>query len=672
MPQQNITTASAPVMMLYIGGAIAQFLSAMPDATAFRYTAVRFTTFGQAWYFENFSKGATSYLGESLTYEATRNKDIHEATYVRYELPGLMNVQNCLDNTTDSTTYTLVEIVNSALATRYEVIAETTRASVSEEYFCASDVAAIGSTSALYRRRHEGQPYYTDGVAIAAIKSVDFEIGGQRMDRHDKYAIYTWLMLNSGSIGVPHDMCGLSSSSNSLELKEASMAFQVKYCPLVFSFCRAPSMGAPLISNMYNNLTLRMEFEPFSALICNYSGSGVSGSSGASRVFNQAALTQTHVMGSGTFTAPAGLDEVDINTQWYTRARKNELTLAESYARGRDLRTSNKCGYQTTAALTDTDLVQSNFPVSIVSRAYFLGPEERTAFASNAFNQIVECCQRLTETTTQAASKTFRVDQFQNAASTFYVCPIVKTSLAYNSYFDFGGAFDYIRQRTFPAITTIELSTNGAVLYQASDESFFRMVQPYAHHSNVLPWYRRVYAMNFGIRANARGPVQANGYMNFSRTANAMVTITFASNIWASHADGNDGVLANPTASTSTSVQLLFIVWNYNVRFVLCLTSIVVTLFCVQLYLLQLYLPLFACCLSISTLGASIPRWHCGLQVHAGQQLCVNLFVATKRKRAAQLLNYFVVLFQVFVYVCVCLCRIKPKLAQTRVCQYLL
>ena len=87
MPQQNFTTASAPVMMLYIGGAIAQFLSAMPDATAFRYTAVRFTTFGQAWYFENFSKGATSYLGESLTYEATRNKDIHEATYVRSSGP---------------------------------------------------------------------------------------------------------------------------------------------------------------------------------------------------------------------------------------------------------------------------------------------------------------------------------------------------------------------------------------------------------------------------------------------------------------------------------------------------------------------------------------------------------------------------------------------------------
>jgi hypothetical protein len=673
MPQQNFTTASAPVMMLYIGGAIAQFLSAMPDATAFRYTAVRFTTFGQAWYFENFSKGATSYLGESLTYEATRNKDIHEATYVRYELPGLMNVQYMTDDDTNSTQLNyLIEVLHPDLKQAYDDVAANApnstgvRACVSEIHTTASDVADVASTTAKYRRCREGQPYYTDGVAIAAIKSVDFEIGGQRMDRHDKYAIYTWLMLNSGSIGVPLDMCGLAETNTTVELKKASMAFQVKYCPLVFSFCRAPSMGAPLISNMYNNLTLRMEFEPFTALICNYSGSGVSGSMGASKVFATASTTETFVMGAAVTdgTSGLGLTAMAAGTQFFTRARKYELTLTDSYARGRDLRTSNKCGYSLqgvggTSNITDTDLVQTNFPVSIVSRAYFLGPEERTAFASNAFNQIVECCQRLTETTTQAASKTFRVDQFQNAASTLYVCPIAKTSLAYNSYFDFGGSYDYIRQRTFPAISTIELSTNGAVLYQASDESFFRMVQPYAHHSNVLPSHRRVYAMNFGIRANARGPVQANGYMNFSRTANAMITITFPNNIWATGTDALDGAVGNPTQSTSTSVQLLFIVWNYNVRFVLLLNrwSRLCFAFNFNVNYLQLYLPSFVCWLSISTLGASIPRWHCGLQVHAGQQLCVKELVATKRKRAAHLLNYFVVLFQgflfMFAFVCV-------------------
>ena len=624
MPQQNFTTASAPVMMLYIGGAIAQFLSAMPDATAFRYTAVRFTTFGQAWYFENFSKGATSYLGESLTYEATRNKDIHEATYVRYELPGIGNVQTYGD-LAPTTTVTadppvgsnlaqgtatpvaqIYEVLHDDICPRYQesvsnlglftqftltgiaateidetpgvgdlVCQETTyrkelnSSCVAESYFTTSDTTN-------FKRKGEGQPYYTDGVAIAAIKSVDFEIGGQRMDRHDKYAIYTWLMLNSGSIGVPLDMCGLATTTaqKNLELKRASMAFQIKYCPLIFSFCRAPSMGVPLISNMYNNLTLRIEFEPFSALICNYSGAGLNGAQGTTAVKPTVTLEPD---GRGTHdgraypSAPArnfggaSINAVPATTQFYTRVRKNEDTLSNSYARTIDLQSGNffdGITASTSATVTASNLTQEHFGVSIVSKAYFLGPEERTAFASNAFNQIVECCQRIMLSTTQTASQAYRIDQFQNAASSMYVCPIYKPNLANNQYFTHGGAYDHVRDQTWPAVNTIELSTNGAVLYQAADESFYRQVQPFAHHSNVLPPWRRVYALNFGIRANAMfKPVQANGYLNWSRTANAMLTLTHPDNLWATAS--NAALHVTPTASTL--LQILVVVWNYNV-----------------------------------------------------------------------------------------------------------
>ena len=626
MPQQNFTTASAPVMMLYIGGAIAQFLSAMPDATAFRYTAVRFTTFGQAWYFENFSKGATSYLGESLTYEATRNKDIHEATYVRYELPGIGNVQTYGDLQPSQTSVTaphtgaalpqgtstpaaqIYEVLHDDICPRYQEAVstqstytqykvtglqavavtddyaigdmisllntyrvETNSSCVSESYFTTSDTTN-------FKRKGEGQPYYTDGVAIAAIKSVDFEIGGQRMDRHDKYAIYTWLMLNSGSIGVPLDMCGLATTTaqKNLELKRASMAFQIKYCPLIFSFCRAPSMGVPLISNMYNNLTLRVEFEPFSALICNYSGAGLNGAQGTTAVKPTGDLEPdgringTHD-GRAYPSAPArnfggaSIGIVPATTQFYTRVRKNEDTLANSYARTTDLQPGNNftgITAATSATVTSSNLTQEHYGVSIVSKAYFLGPEERTAFASNAFNQIVECCQRIMLSTTQTASQAYRIDQFQNAASSMYVCPIYKPNLANNQYFTHGGAYDHVRDQTWPAVNTVELSTNGAVLYQAADESFYRQVQPFAHHSNVLPPWRRVYALNFGIRANAMfKPVQANGYLNWSRTANAMLTLTHPDNLWATAS--NTALHVTPTASTL--LQILVVVWNYNV-----------------------------------------------------------------------------------------------------------
>jgi hypothetical protein len=557
--QTTFTVANGAVLQLHAGGNMADYLSGDPDATAFRYTSVRFTSFGMAWFFENFDKGAASYLGETLTYTASRNCDIHEMTLFRYELPGIgnFNYANSLAR----------EVVHDDLCMQYYQLSNAGAAEskvLSERLFKATD-------SANFSRRGEGQPHYTDGVALAAVKAVEYKVGGQRMDRHDKYALYTWILLNSGSIGVPFDMCGLATSTGNknLELKAASMAFQVKYCPLIFSFCRAPSMGAPLISNMYNNLIIEAEFEPFAALICNYSGGTIGGLNGANATTLVSLHTALDVSADGgrSFTGVPldGQVAADLSVfSVYTLKRDNEGSLTTAYARGRNLRTAaNQSGIG--SAISTGNLSQTDFPVSVVSRVFFLGPEERTAFASNSFSQTVEACQRVKISTAQASSVTYRTDTFQNASSVMYVVPIYKPNLAANDYFSAGGAYDLARGYTFPAINTLELSTNGATLYAQSDESFYRMVQPYAHHSNVLNPGRRVYAFNFGTRANSRGPVQAIGYLNFSRTTNSQVTATHPANMWAVHADGDDSTdLGNYTASATTNLDMEFILWNYN------------------------------------------------------------------------------------------------------------
>ena len=535
---------------------MADYLSGDPDATAFRYTSVRFTSFGMAWFFENFDKGAASYLGETLTYTASRNCDIHEMTLFRYELPGIGNFQ-----LKGSTNY---EVVHESIAPQYYLLSVSGRGATNvlgENAFVSTDAAGN------YTRRGEGQPYYTDGVALAAVKAVEYKVGGQRMDRHDKYALYTWILLNSGSIGVPFDMCGLAQSTGDKfkELKSASMSFQVKYCPLIFSFCRAPSMGAPLISNMYNNLIIEAEFETFSSIICNYSGAGLNGANSAPSVkpFAEFDVSEENILPFiGAQANAAAAQDLVVGDQFYTLKRVNEGSLTASYARGRDLRHAATMGLSTSVSQSASDLGQADFPVSVVSRVFFLGPEERTAFASNSFSQTVEACQRIRYSTPQVSSMTYRTDSFQNASSVMYVVPTYQPNLAANDYFSAGGAYDLARARTFPAINTLELSTNGATLYAQSDESFYRMVQPYAHHSNVLDPGRRVYALNFGTRANSRGPVQAIGYLNFSRTTNSQVTLTHPANMWSTTSP--DGTVGNPTGVATATLNVEFILWNYN------------------------------------------------------------------------------------------------------------
>jgi len=374
---------------------------------------------------------------------------------------------------------------------------------------------------------------------MAMIKGVEYQLGGQRMDRHDKHTLYTWHLLNQ--VNVPHKMLGLAEHDED-ELKSDSMRFQRKYCPLVFSFCRHPSMGIPLISNMYNNLIIQVDLEPFSALICNYSGAGVNAAGATSKVTTTGAAAPFNTGGQ----------------QFYTLKRKDQSTLAASRAAGSDLAVANTQGLA--ADVDASDLAKEDFPVSVVSRVYFLGPQERYAFASNAHSQVVEACQRVKHSVTKQTEYTFRTDTLQNACSVLYVVPQYRPQIAAGRHFDYGGAHDHVRDRSSPALTTLQFTTNGADLYSEQDQSFYQQVQPYAHHKNSARGARKVYPMNFGIQANAMGPVQYRGAVNLSRSVNSQCKLGFASSMWNV---STTGYAKEATATTVLDIE--FVVWNYNV-----------------------------------------------------------------------------------------------------------
>jgi len=514
------TNANGPVHLLASQGTFARFSTEKPTMTFFRYNAQQCTSFGQCWFFENFDKGKSAYLGESLTYTASRNKDVHGDTLIAVDLPGIGNFQ--WDATASPAA--IAEVVDDSLETQYDLVQAA--ASTKESIMTATDTAN-------FLRKAEGQPYYCDGVSMAMIKGVEYQLGGQRMDRHDKHTLYTWHLLNQ--VNVPHKMLGLAEHDE-VELKSDSMRFQRKYCPLVFSFCRHPSMGIPLISNMYNNLIIQVDLEPFSALICNYSGAGVNAAGGTSTVYDNASPAVTY----------------------YTCKRAGEQTVAASRTRVADL--GKDLGGAGSGGISASDLAKEDFPVSVVSRVYFLGPQERYAFASNAHSQVVEACQRVKHSVTQQTEMTFRTDTLQNACSVLYVVPQYRLQVAANRHFDYGGAHDVARDCSLPALTTLQFTTNGADLYSEQDQSFYQQVQPYAHHKNSARGTRKVYPMNFGIQANAMGPVQYRGAVNLSRSVNSQCKVGFASSMW----DTTIGAWSKaPTATTVLDVE--FVVWNYNV-----------------------------------------------------------------------------------------------------------
>jgi hypothetical protein len=498
--------------------------------TFFRYNAQQATSFGQAWFFENFDKGASAYLGESLTYTASRNCDIHEQTLIAVDLPGIGNFLSKESGGTRKYS----EILHGDVKHRYDDV------EAGPDMVLINESGCTASDTTNFKRLRQGQPFYTDGVAMAMIKGVEYQLGGQRMDRHDKHTLYTWHLLNQ--VNVPYTMLGLAEHYEK-DLKHDSMTFQRKYCPLVFSFCRHPSMGIPLISNMYNNLIVQVDLEPFSALICNYSGAGSNAAGG---------ITAVTATGSGV---------TELDAQHFTLKRKGETTLAASRARTRDLATLTAQGLPA-SDISASDLAKEDFPVSVVSRVFFLGPQERYAFASNAHAQVVEACQRVKHSVTKQTEYTFRTDTLQNACSVMYVVPQYRPQVAANRWFDYGGAHDHIRDRSWPALTTVGFSTNGADVYSEQDASFYQQVQPYAHHRNSARGDRKVYPLNFGIQANAQGPVQYRGAINLSRSVNSQAKLGFASNMWESATAAGSWALQG---ASTTVLDIEFVVWNYNV-----------------------------------------------------------------------------------------------------------
>jgi hypothetical protein len=122
------------------------------------------------------------------------------------------------------------------------------------------------------------------------IKTVELEIGGQRIDRQygDWMQIWTQLSQDAGTIAALNDMLGnthdlvlmkdrrgyaLDASCAGSELTNscaprAGTPARTLYIPLQFWFCRNPGLAIPLIALQYHEVRINIEFEQW--INCTY------------------------------------------------------------------------------------------------------------------------------------------------------------------------------------------------------------------------------------------------------------------------------------------------------------------------------------------------------------------------------------------------------------------
>jgi hypothetical protein len=112
---------------------------------------------------------------------------------------------------------------------------------------------------------------YSEWVGHQLIKSVEIEIGGQRIDKHYGDWLHIWNELSQTAghyEGYKAMVSGVDSSmgASNNDLTLAPGAARELYIPLQFWFCRNPGLALPLIALQYHEVKINIEFASLSAV----------------------------------------------------------------------------------------------------------------------------------------------------------------------------------------------------------------------------------------------------------------------------------------------------------------------------------------------------------------------------------------------------------------------
>jgi len=223
------------LMQLVAYGAQDVYLTGNPQITFWKVVYRRHTNFAMESIEQTFN-GQVDF-GRKVTCTISRNGDLIHRVYLQVTLPEV----NVPDNSVSATQFT-------------------------------NSVSTSGSNSA-----NEDQCYFrwVNYIGHALIRSVEVEIGGQRIDKHygDWLNIWNELTQEPGHQVGYDNMVGNNLLLTGAGLKKVEAT--TLYVPLQFWFCRNPGLALPLIALQYHEVRINMEFRnKEECYLVNSQGSG--------------------------------------------------------------------------------------------------------------------------------------------------------------------------------------------------------------------------------------------------------------------------------------------------------------------------------------------------------------------------------------------------------------
>jgi hypothetical protein len=307
------------------------------------------------------------------------------------------------------------------------------------------------------------------------LKTIELEIGGQRIDKHYSEWLYIWNELSlpvgkregyNAMIGAnPYNTCTRLDSGKSYEL----------YVPLEFWFCRNVGLALPLIALQYHEVKINIEYETLSN------------------------MTDTNV------------------TNW---------TYEE------DIKASGLDNNKTALSSSNITLSDTNLWVDYI----FLDTDERRRFAQLSHEYLIE---QLQFTGTESIDQSSSVDNMRTVRMNFnhpckeliWTVKSTETSVYWNNFSSsknylgvIGKGNDYLD--SVNPVNNAKIMLNGNDRFATRGGEYFSLVQPYQHHE-ITPdkFHEGINVYSFAIKPEEHQP---SGTLNMSRIDTAVLSISSA------------------------------------------------------------------------------------------------------------------------------------------------
>ena len=311
------------------------------------------------------------------------------------------------------------------------------------------------------------------------LKTIELEIGGQRIDKHYSEWLYIWneLSLPVGKREGYYTMIGANPYNVAVLIKQ-NIEREI-FVPLEFWFCRNVGLALPLIALQYHEVKINIEYE-------------------------------------------TAANMVDNNTKF------------KNYTYEEDIRSSGVHTADTTFSTTPSANISLIDPTLWVDYI-FLDTDERRRFAQLSHEYLIEQLQFTGSDTILATSsadnmRSIRMNFNHPCKELIWTVKSTTDGVYWNNFSSaanaigggIGGGNDHLD--SVNPIQNAKIMLNGNDRFATRGGEYFSLVQPYQHHENTPDrFHEGINVYSFAIKPEEHQP---SGTLNMSRIDTAVLSLS--------------------------------------------------------------------------------------------------------------------------------------------------